>query len=454
MTLPSLIISKNWFTATTVREANWDNIRTPLLDWAAKVNLAFNQIVVDAFGSNYTIDNDGIPNLATSLQDQINAIIAGSATISTLTLIDNATTGATLNQFTARWRSPTPATSDALIFRQSFNSNTTQDAIQSQIQFQITDVTHATRGSAISWFTMNNGTLAETLRLGATGAIGLISGQKIFLDGVALTGNTSIRESSANTIMLETDGGDRVAIGPTGAIGLISGQRIFLDGVALTGDTSIRESAANTITFEAGGSDLVTLSSAGLNLLSTLPLFIPTTAPAANRSLALVSNVLQIHDGTSAKSYLRTDGYTEVNWLNGGASFSLGSATDGAFVDISGPDLTFTVNAIGVYQVRFEFSVAAIIGANDAIGIYFRLTDGTTHKPGKIWAETSSTATVPQSIITILEFFSFNTTGSKTIKLQKQIISFLNTSGTLDPFINLNPGDPLVTSSVVRVADL
>ena len=77
MPLPLLNINKNWFTATTVQEGNWDNIRTPLLDWASKVNLAFQQITLDTFGS-YNINNTGAPTLSQNLRDQINAIVGGS----------------------------------------------------------------------------------------------------------------------------------------------------------------------------------------------------------------------------------------------------------------------------------------------------------------------------------------------------------------------------------------
>ena len=81
MTLPVLKITKNWFTGTTVIEGDWDNIRNPLLSWASKINLAFNQVSVDAFGSTYNINNSGTPELPVSLQDQINAIVSGGAAI-------------------------------------------------------------------------------------------------------------------------------------------------------------------------------------------------------------------------------------------------------------------------------------------------------------------------------------------------------------------------------------
>jgi hypothetical protein len=80
MALPILTITKNWFTGTTVQETNWDRIRTPLLDWAARINLAFQQVTLDAFGS-YSINNTGAPILSVSLQDQITALVGGGAPV-------------------------------------------------------------------------------------------------------------------------------------------------------------------------------------------------------------------------------------------------------------------------------------------------------------------------------------------------------------------------------------
>ncbi len=80
MALPILTISKNWFTGTTVQETNWDRIRTPLLDWASRINLALQQITLDAFGS-YNINTTGAPSLATNLQDQVTAIVSGGSSV-------------------------------------------------------------------------------------------------------------------------------------------------------------------------------------------------------------------------------------------------------------------------------------------------------------------------------------------------------------------------------------
>lgn len=81
MPLPDLKITKNWFDKTSVREINWDNIRNPLVNWGAAVNKAVQQITLDAFGSSYSVDNDGAPNLSKSLLEEVQDIIGGDTPV-------------------------------------------------------------------------------------------------------------------------------------------------------------------------------------------------------------------------------------------------------------------------------------------------------------------------------------------------------------------------------------
>lgn len=153
---------------------------------------------------------------------------------------------------------------------------------------------------------------------------------------------------------------------------------------------------------------------------------LPTTAPNTNRSAALVSGVLQIHDGTSAKSYLRTDTYNEssvaINF-----PLDLGNATDANFVDVGGAyQIVFTVNVPGRYMIIFEFQWGSDVGrVADRFTTLFRITDGTNN--GKavevISSSTNQGATeyvAFSTAITITEVFNYTTTGSKTVKLQKR----------------------------------
>lgn len=74
MAIPTLNITKNWIDDTTVQEANWDNIKTPLIAWSNAIRNDIIQLGKDAFASGYSFDNDGNPNKAYTLEDQINKI--------------------------------------------------------------------------------------------------------------------------------------------------------------------------------------------------------------------------------------------------------------------------------------------------------------------------------------------------------------------------------------------
>lgn len=69
MPADTLDILKNWFTGTTVREVNWDNLRNPLMDWAESMNNNINQFRIDVLGSTYSYDNDGLANQSGPLRD-------------------------------------------------------------------------------------------------------------------------------------------------------------------------------------------------------------------------------------------------------------------------------------------------------------------------------------------------------------------------------------------------
>lgn len=156
---------------------------------------------------------------------------------------------------------------------------------------------------------------------------------------------------------------------------------------------------------------------------------LPATTPTTNRSAALVIGVLQIHDGTSAKSYLRTDAYNQAS-VAINAPLDLGNAADANFVDVGGAyQIVFTVNVPGRYMIIFEFQWgSSVSGAASGFVTLFRITDGTNN--GKdVQAVSNSTnhgvgeSTSISTAITITEVFNYITTGSKTVKLQKRNLS-------------------------------
>ena len=68
MAFQQLDILKNWFTGTTVREINWDNLKEPLDLWTVDLIDDLNQMRIDILGASYSVDNDGIANLASPMR--------------------------------------------------------------------------------------------------------------------------------------------------------------------------------------------------------------------------------------------------------------------------------------------------------------------------------------------------------------------------------------------------
>ena len=164
------------------------------------------------------------------------------------------------------------------------NSSTTTDAIQTQIQMLTTDATHATRTAAFSLGTMNSGTLAERLRLTGAGDLAINATNRIYLDGVAATGDTYITEFAANDFRIVVGGENSIIISHVSDyvsienrdFRMASGQRLYLDG---GGDTYISEGVANRMDLFAGGTGL-SLSTTAMTLSGSWDLILSPTKRA------------------------------------------------------------------------------------------------------------------------------------------------------------------------------
>jgi hypothetical protein len=202
-----------------------------------------------------------------------------------------------------------------------------------------------------------------------------------------------------------------------------------------SGNNTITRSDGDVWTLpDAGTQDFVgttaTQTLSGKTFSGADSILLPTNAPTANRSIALVSNVLQIHDGTSAKSYLRTDTYNETTYSTG--AISIGTTVAGAFgdVDATNASITFTVNCTGRYKIEFHFThllAANAAGAASTGTVRWRLTDGTTNKEaietGLIHDGDVGNTGAIRIPVTMSSVFNFTSTGSKTIKLQYENIT-------------------------------
>lgn len=174
------------------------------------------------------------------------------------------------------------------------------------------------------------------------------------------------------------------------------------------------------------------------------PLLLPTAPPLVNRSAALVGGVLQIHDGTAARSYLRTDTYNTQTYAPVGG-FAIGTANDAVFVDADAVNaaITFTVAVAGTYMVSFMFDFSPSYSGPAApfsCATLFRLSVDAGAQLSKVYATdvvvNSPTIlarhTWPVSMICPFVLAA----GAHTIRLQKRNLTSINVSdrriGTLN----------------------
>lgn len=150
-----------------------------------------------------------------------------------------------------------------------------------------------------------------------------------------------------------------------------------------------------------------------------------------------------------------TNDYTTASYTGG--DISIGTTNDGSYADVdaTNANITFTVNATGKYLVSFVFSSSftGTIGLSSNSVTSFRLTDGTNNSnsissgallPGLTLFVNGNTETISLNAI-----FTFSSTGSKTVKLQKKNI----TSSNIDSRQVLANSDSAITMYAMRVAD-
>lgn len=111
-----------------------------------------------------------------------------------------------------------------------------------------------------------------------------------------------------------------------------------------------------------------------------------------------------------------------------GGNISIGTSNDGSFADVDATNakITFTVNLVGKYLVFFSFSLDTLgtTGVSHNTATSFMLTDGTNNSKvvsaGALLPGVTLFASGITNAIQLKHIFDFQTTGSKTIKLQKK----------------------------------
>jgi hypothetical protein len=346
MALPQLTIAKNWFTGTTVREVNWDNIRTPLILWAAGINGSITQISRDAFGSGYVINQNGAAILSKSLAQQIADISTGT----------------------------TPFSGHIKIYN-GFDFLMYSDAGVT-LKFGIDGATGNTflyGGGDLSLFsggdifTYSDVGVTPTFSVdGSTGSFGIPSGQKFFLDGTDLLGDTYIYEGAANDIYF-TAGGEvnllindtRVTVGGEADLIIQPTKLLYLDGGT---NTYITEDSSDNIAFFSAGVNSFNISSArayakaDVWLDTTLKLYLDGgsntyISESSADNIVFFSNATESFNISSARAYARTDVWLDTTkrlYFDGGNNtYAYESAADTLDVVTGGVlSCEFTSNGI------------------------------------------------------------------------------------------------------------
>jgi hypothetical protein len=195
--------------------------------------------------------------------------------------------------------------------------------------------TDTAAGARLSFSTRPSGSIAaatEVLRLGASGDVGIVATKKLFIDGVALAGNTYLTESSADVFDIFAGGTNSLRITPTG-ISIPDGNTLYFGGSATAPsithsssglDFRLHASVGSNHRFLGTGGGLLTqFTNAGIWLTGGTTI----VAGAANGDIVTVNNkgIRGVDAATGATTY----GMIAVN------------ASDRIVVDINGRGLQY-----------------------------------------------------------------------------------------------------------------
>ena len=152
--------------------------------------------------------------------------------------------------------------------------------------------------------------------LSASSDAGIAATQKLYLDGVALNGDTYISETSANVLQIYAGGGQGLIALATGG-GVVSAQKLYFDG---GGDTYLQESSANNLDVVAGGVVHATFASSGIAGAVIATQAMQETATSV---INIVTPGRQQFHPSALKTWLKCDSAGNIN-----ASYNVTGITD------------------------------------------------------------------------------------------------------------------------------
>jgi hypothetical protein len=177
-----------------------------------------------------------------------------------------------------------------------------------------------------------------TGRLTVSDNVGLASTKKLYLDGVAMSGDTYITESAANSLDLVSGGVTIASV--SGQLALTATKKLFFDGVTATGNTYITETSADVLDLFAGGVKTLSVLSTHIIIGSGL-----LRSPAATS--------INIQPAAGGFTGLSISGTTGLTSLADGLTVAAGLLTLSAYTAATfvAGDKYLVVNASGVVHV-------------------------------------------------------------------------------------------------------
>jgi hypothetical protein len=135
----------------------------------------------------------------------------------------------------------------------------------------------------------------EQMRVTSGGNLAIGATARLYLDGVAGTGDTYIEEVTGNELRIMAGGNERLrAVGAngvqiTGALTIPSGTPLYLDGL-FTGDTYLFESAANVAAIVCGGTTRFKVAATAVETYGTTGIGFYANGNGTNTGTTVVRN--------------------------------------------------------------------------------------------------------------------------------------------------------------------
>lgn len=266
MSLINPQLPKQYKNSKVLFEKNLDAWRTATEQGFAISNLNLTQLRKDCFLSTYDFDNDGIGNLPKSLQQQINDITTGAVPISgttTNTWAINSDGNAVILSSAGLTATHTYTFPD--LDGEIVTLNATQTLTNKTLTSPVINGGDITGAASFTTSPDSGVTITFAIDV-ATGSFGVPSGQKIFLDGTDLLGDTYIYEGVANDIYIVAGtnpnlliNATRVAVGGAADLIIQATKLLYLDG---GGNTYITEDSSDNISFVSAAANAFNISSA------------------------------------------------------------------------------------------------------------------------------------------------------------------------------------------------